>query len=391
MNNILDIIRNDEYIFKVSNQELNKINDTIFKLKNRYNSIIEFLYQEEKNSQKFDFEKMISLIFYEKKVIVDIVNDVLSFYKSELKDLECVFLSGSYARGTNKMSSDIDLHFFYKNGEYNFIYEEIICYIISRVVNKSRDCIDPTFILNFSKDYKQYVTNLMTDKKLNIYIFSNNRKIKYSYKNGKKRRFFLQYNNSRKMENLFNYLNEELNKDNLEWLHCFEIIYGQEKFNQNYNRLYEKEKCLIKNEYIQKRIKNLIIKIDKNHFYDEKKSISKIKHFYQSESFEIIYEYISIIRLILINKNYDVRFLNLYNIYLLLKFNSMGNIKIIEQVYKYMWELRRVTVYCHDNNVNYGLHTNDIINYDLTNLDNEWKKLKIKILNNLERCDFYYE
>ena len=81
----------------------------------------------------------------------------------------------------------------------------------------------------------------MDENKLNIILKYRNRWVKYSYKYGKKRRFYLQYMNSRNINKLFDFLSHELIRDNTEWCHCFEIIKGKNIFNEmsleNYNQI----------------------------------------------------------------------------------------------------------------------------------------------------------
>ena len=161
----------DNYVIDINEKDYKKMLKSIKKLKEKYNVEILKLYTIEKlNSKEFDFFKQRKFIEQHKQILLSIINDVLKIYKNEFNDLSVVFLSGSFARGTNKMSSDIDLHFFYKNDNYNYVYEEIVSYIISRVVNKSRDCIDPTFIFNIESENKAMITNKMNKNKLTIIL-----------------------------------------------------------------------------------------------------------------------------------------------------------------------------------------------------------------------------
>ena len=323
--------------------------------------------------------------------MINIINDVLKIYNEELNDLSVVFLSGSFARGTNKMSSDVDLHFFYKNDSYNYIYEEIICYIISRVINKSRDCIDPTFIFNIQSENKTMITSKMDKSKLRVILKYKNNEIKYSYKNGKKRRFYLQYTNTRDINKLFNYLNNETNKHNEEWCHCFEVIKGKNIFNNLYDKMYIQEQNLINNDYISNKINALkeTIKVGRRNIINN--SISQYKNYYQSKTFEWIYEYISIIRFILIKENRIVKYLNLLDIYDMIEEKSIINKNILIEIYKYMWNLEKLSVYCYENKINYGLHNDDIIDYSTKELDKNLELLKNQILNDLERLGGLYE
>lgn len=382
----------DTYIINISKKDYEKMQECIYNLTKKYDYIIKTFYEIEKNNTKeFEFNNQRKFITSHKKLLIDIINDVLKIYNEELNDLSVVFLSGSFARGTNKMSSDVDLHFFYKNDNYNYIYEEIISYIISRVINKSRDCIDPTFIFNIQSENKTMITSKMDKSKLRVILKYKNKEIKYSYKNGKKRRFYLQYTNTRDIKQLFNYLNNEVNKCNEEWCHCFEVIKGKKFFNKLYDKMYIQEQDLVNDDYISNKITTLkgTIKVSRRNIINN--FISQYKNYYQSKTFEWIYEYISIIRFILIKEKRIVKYLNLLDIYDMIEESSIINKDILIEIYKYMWNLEKLTVYCCENKINYGLHNDDVINYSTKELDKNLELLKNQILNDLERLGELYE
>lgn len=387
MADIKNFYMNNRFIINISKQDFEKIHVVINELVNRYDVIINNLLANEEIKGVFGFSKFKIDINNQRCLLKNILRDVLNFYKEELKNLKCVFLSGSYARGTNKMASDIDLHFFYKNGDYNYIYEEIICYIISKVIRKSRDCIDPTFIFNLSSKNKEIITKSMNLGLLKISLVSGKRVINYSYKYGKKRRFFLQYNNSRDINDLKSYLLEKLKKDNFEWVHCFDVIYGKDAFLEVYDQIYKEELKLIDINYIKMRVIKLVDDIKEFGSSVLDRNISVIKKHYQSYVFELVYEYISIVRLLLIYYGYEVKFINLFDIYDLIKEDERFDSEIIISFYEYMWNLRDLTVYCRCNNINYGLHNDEYINYDFSVLDSVLGKLKNNLLLELERME----
>ena len=381
----------DSYMININKKDYDKMQECIDNLRQKYNVIIDRNYQIEKeNIRDFDFNKQRKLILAHKKVLINVINDVLKIYNEELKDLDVVFLTGSFARGTNKMSSDIDLHFFYKNNNYNYIYEEIISYIISYVMNKTRDCIDPMCIFNMHSENKDMVTSKMNKNKLNIVLKYENKEIKYSYKYGKKRRFYLQYMNSRDINKLFDYLNNEMLLHNHEWCHCFEVIKGKDIFNKQYDKMYVQEEKRLNNDYIRNKIKLLQENIKNSRKNIMNNSISQYKKYYQSKTFEWIYEYISIIRFIMIKDNYRVKYLNLLEIYDLIDESLIINKSIFVEIYRYMWYVERLSVCCYESKINYGLHDDDMIVYSTKEIDNHLELLKKLILEDLERLGEIY-
>ena len=381
------------YSIELNEYQYKKMQNCIKTLKAKYDEKILELYEIEKmNSKEFDLHHQKEFILSHRQLLVNIINDVLLLYKDELENLDVAFLSGSFARGTNKMSSDIDLHFFYKTDNYNYVTEEIISYIISRIVNKSRDCIDPTFIFNIQTENKTMITNKMDKTKLNIILNYKNKQVKYSYKHGKKRRFYIQYYNTRNIKVLFNYLMNQMSDSNEEWCHCFDVIYGKDKFNHLYHKLFLEEIRKIDKKYIKDKILKLkeeLLLFENN---TKKEDISDYKKIYQSSEFKLIYEYASIIRLILmLENNNNVEYLNLLFMYDLICKTKMLNNQIFIKIYKYMWNLETLTIYCHDNNINYGLHNHEKIDYSTNELDYELNNLNKHMILDLERLGGIYE
>lgn len=385
MFNFDDIGQYDNYVIKLSNDDYKKMMGCIGILWERYARKIDNLRQLEKaNMEEFDFPRQRRLIKKHRDLLIGIIQDVLAFYKDELESLSLVFLSGSVARGTNKLASDIDLHFFYKEGKYNYIYEEVVCYIITRVIGKTRDSIDPTFIFNIQMDNKRFITEKMTRGNLNIMLGSDEEFVKYSYKEGKKRRFYLQYINRREVKLLFDYLKVELLKDNLEWVHCFEIVKGRELFEEFYEELYLKEVEQINKKFIVERKRKLRERLEKIRLDNSRKMISWVKRNYQSIVFEVIYEYVSIVRFRLIKENYEVKFLNLFDIYDIIKDDDLLE-GVFKEIYRYMWTLEKLTIYCRDKGIDYGLHNDQIIDYSLEELDGCWENLKRVMIEELRK------
>lgn len=382
----INITQYNKFVINLSANDYYKLKDSIKKMQDKYSQKIINLYQMEKdNADKFSLSRQKKFILCHKKILINLINDVIKLYEDEFYNLEVLFLSGSFARCTNKMSSDIDLHFFYTTNEYNYVYEEIVCYIISRVLGKSRDCIDPTFILNLNQENKNNITKKMSFDKLKISLKFRKKMINYSYNEGKKRRFYIQYSNSRNINDLFQYLKVKVMQDNYEWCHCFEIIKGNNKFNTLYNKLCMVEKSIINRSYILNRIILLIKKLQCLKLEVTDKSISQYKKNYQSKVFECIYEYISIIRFILIYKGDSCEYINLLNIYSNIKRKYFFNELIFKDIYEYMWHLEKFTLYCYERNINYGLHNFNIVNYNFDDINKSFKKIKINIIFDLER------
>lgn len=135
----------------------------------------------------------------------------------------------------------------------------------------------------------------------------------------------------------------------------------------------------------------MIEKIGKIYINERINKISNYKKIYQGIANEIIYSYISILRFILIEEGNDIRFINLFDIYNYSKLDNMLNTKLIDKIYKYMWELEKMTVFCYENRINYGLHNDEFIAYPITELNLSFNKIIKNIKRDLERIKLNYE
>ena len=383
----LNIINNEKVIINLSNNDISKINNIISIGKNKFAKKIEKLKKEELLSvQKYDFKINKKIVIKHKKLVFNIINFVIKKYKKEFKGLELVFLSCGFGRQTNKLESDLDLHFIYKTDEYKYEIEEIVCYIITQILEKNRDDIDPKLIINFDKLLKKECESLMTDNDLEIILKSEKEKITYQYLSSKKKKFFLQYNNSKKINDLEKYIlyNGILEK-NLPWAHSYSVIYGKKIFKKMYSKLYNIEKKLLTDNYYNNQIRILINELNSIDLDISEKNISIIKKNYQTNVFTSFYKYLNIVRLYYIKKGKNIRFLKIYELYDKVDDNFK---QIIDYILIYIWEIKKMSIYCSLNNISYSIHTNEFIKYyDLKKLDELFQLIKRKIIYSLKEME----
>ena len=383
----LNIINNEKVIINLSNNDISKINNIISIGKNKFAKKIDKLKKEELLSvQKYDFKINKKIVIKHKKLVFNIINFVIKKYKKEFKGLELVFLSCSFGRQTNKLESDLDLHFIYKTNEYKYEIEEIVCYIITQILEKNRDDIDPKLIINFDKLLKKECESLMTDNDLEIILKSEKEKITYQYLSSKKKKFFLQYNNSKKINDLEKYIlyNGILEK-NLPWAHSYSVIYGKKIFKKMYSKLYNIEKKLLTDNYYNNQIRILINELNSIDLDISEKNISIIKKNYQTNVFTSFYKYLNIVRLYYIKKGKNIRFLKIYELYDKVDDNFK---QIIDYILIYIWEIKKMSIYCSLNNISYSIHTNEFIKYyDLKKLDELFQLIKRKIIYSLKEME----
>ena len=74
----------DTYIINISKKDYEKMQECIYNLTKKYDYIIKTFYEIEKNNTKeFEFSNQRKLITSHKKLLIDIINDVLKIYNEE--------------------------------------------------------------------------------------------------------------------------------------------------------------------------------------------------------------------------------------------------------------------------------------------------------------------
>lgn len=375
--NINKINFNETVKINLSITDYRELTNNISYLQKKYKKNLDYLFNIDKNELKnYSFKEMLNHITKCKNIVISIINDVITLYQTKLEKLECVFISGSYARGTNKLASDLDLHFFYSAPLDDYLYEEIICFIVAKILRKRRDSIDPTFILNFH-DNKDKITKLMDNNILEIQLITKNEILNYTYSSAKKRRFYLQYLNSRNLSDLKEYLIEKIKMEDEEYTHCFDVIYGKKAFAKMYKQVFAEECKLITTNYIIQKIDSLINELQEQYELKSNK-ICDVKHYYQSHHFNIIFKYFSILRCILINDGKQIQYFNLLEI-----MSQYQQEDVFYEIYKYFWLVEKLSNYCIIQNIPYGLHNDNVLKYNFTELDIQWLLVVDKIKKDL--------
>lgn len=368
-------IHTNKLIIDITNEDYDKMIYIINTLENKYQEELKY-YQETK-------EKSLTNIHNHSKLIKKIINDVLKSYDIIKKYKVCVFLTGSFARITNKKNSDIDLHFAYPQiyKEELFKYEEIIYYIISQILNLKRSTIHSMLITRLSRDNINYLETNLDDKELTVTLKNQSKNITYKYSSNTKRRIYLQYGNNNSLEEIFKYLKYEVENNNKEWAHIFYVFTQKDIFNKYYNELYRYEIKILNNQKIIKRInriKEKISYINDSLLEIDKTNISQIKLIYQKKEFALINEYISLKRDLVLINNQEWKYINYYNNQKYLNKDTNFN-----DLLNYMYTIFELA---EPLGSNYSLHSNKIINIEnYQRLENSIKEINYKILTSIKK------
>ncbi len=346
---LLPSLKTNKLIISIDDSEYIKIITNIDRLKNIYLSELKKLYSQNRN---------IHMMHEHAKLVQMILKYIMELFPIMEEFGACAFLTGSFARCSCKLNSDLDFHIIYFK-EYNdesLKYEEIIYYMLSEILALGRNKIHPMLMTKMHPEISTYLENNLDDSDFDISIRSNNYEISYKVKANLKRRLYLQYCRNNTITNVNNYLKGEIAGENREWSHVICPITMKEQLNSQYEKLYKYEKSIITSDKILSRIiniKNKIAEIDRR--LNERKvlDISQFKDIYQKKEFDLINEYISLKRDICLFNNIDWLMINYYDNLAFLK-----NDLVFNKALEYMFFLFKMTEQLGNR---YSLHINEFV------------------------------
>ena len=165
----------NKLIINITENDYYNINNIVNKLKNKYKNELKTI-MDYKIRSLDTINEHCNLI---KKIIYDVIKefDVIKKYNV------CIFITGSFARGTNKKNSDIDFHFAFPQ-EYKremFKYEEMVYYIISSIVGLNRSNVHSMLVTRLSRENIDFLKGKLDNKNLVVNLHSNVGDIFYEY------------------------------------------------------------------------------------------------------------------------------------------------------------------------------------------------------------------
>lgn len=198
--------------------------------------------------------------------IIEMINKLGCIFKSMYNIDFCITLSGSLARNSNNLFSDIDINYLTTSSNYEDIIdvEDKINYILQEVLMfRGKDRLHSMVVylplINKKKisaiDNNEYILNF-PDGKIKVKCRENAEQLMYET-----------YNSTRSIYDVIDYFNKYDNKFNInEWTYCFKFV-----FNEEYLKIYRKyRKEYRKNNNIDIFVENLLNDISKDDNYLDK-------------------------------------------------------------------------------------------------------------------------
>ena len=314
-----------------------------------------------------------------KCLIIELINEFLK--KSEMEYY--IFLSGSLARETNTLYSDIDINYLVTNEEnQNKIIdiEDKINYILKNILEfRGKDRIHSMVVyipLISKKHLLSFENNKYPLSFINGVIYDQCRK-------NTEKLMFESYNSTRLLQDVLEYFNKFENEKSLnEWTYCFKLLTTNSNLNSYKRDEYRNDKNI--NYFIKALNKNII----KDNFYLKSTDLycknCTLNKIYKSNVLNNVYQYLAIIYRI------DSRITS-FNI---IEFENKCDIierKFYELFYKYLLSIQNLQLIL--NKMNIDLSSHSYLRLDLSTINDYYYSLcgKLNIINdlNMQKKELY--
>lgn len=373
-------VYNKEIInIRVTAKQFLNINGIIEKYKKDYSDrFLKLKRIEFDNLEKFNYNVERKLISDYNSLVKELLINLFEEFKIFKLFGVSVFITGSIARISNRLNSDVDIHFVYNNFFKHVIwkYEEMYFYIAAQILGLKRNNLHSVITTKLSKDKLNYFDNVINKKELTVRIINKNNFYEYKFFPTTKKRFFLQYDNNKSLKKISYYLCCEINGLNREWAHNIYILNNSKKNNIIIKKITMFENKIINRDKINNLIDVRIKSIRQNNDIDIN-NIKEIKKIFQQKTYCDIYNTLNIVRMVnnYINNEKDTLY-NLPKIFSSSLYKQVRNHKeITYDIYKYLWYIKRISIYCKINNIPYSIHKDGNVDIFFINDIVELKKV----------------
>ncbi len=281
-----------------------------------------------------NFDDSLNISNMHNNIIIELIKKILAYYPI-INDIKFgLFISNSFARGTNLIDSDFDLNFVYEKEDHNIglQIEEQISYALTQIVERYRDFVHDSIThrmrltpsdIEYIEDDKLIFINKWNDVNISYDITSGNEKMMLNYCFGK-----------RDIKSYIKYMSSYINENEInEWLYYQKIIFGNEYVSIIFKELIKKENAIIKLPSYKKTFNNLLNQTSlefKNQLIEfEEKDFTDMKYFkkyFKNITYNKIFTVIALIKKVNLFKNENLEYDDILN---------FSNNNLIEEKYKH--------------------------------------------------------
>lgn len=212
-----------------------------------YNSKISKIISDYENLvNNKNFNESLDISNKHKNIVIKLIKKILKYYPI-INDIKFgLFISNSFARGTNLIDSDVDLNFVYEkeSEDIGLQIEEQISYAITKIVGKYRDFVHDsiTHKMRLLPKEIEYIEN----EELIFIAKWNKKKIKYPITSGNEKLMLNYCYGKRDINSYIKYISSYIEEDTInEWVYYQKIIFGEKYVSKIFDELIKKEKAII--------------------------------------------------------------------------------------------------------------------------------------------------
>ena len=242
-----------------------------------------------------DFDKVFDIIKYHKNIVVDLIKKLIDKFDFDNQKIG-IYLSNSFARGTNLIDSDIDLNFMYEDFSEGKKYEELISHALFEITSKYRDFIHDSISHRLPRED----IDIEDDDEVIYEIIFSDGKIQDKITKGNEKLMLKLYNSYKDINSFTKYYTERINSYNIdEWLYFQTRIYSSPNYLDSlfsYICLLESSTAHLKfNVYktsLMKEISDTLKQLDAFNTND----MAEFKRFFKNVIYKYIYETLIILK-----------------------------------------------------------------------------------------------
>jgi len=248
---------------------------------------IDSMYEDLLSSK--DYTKSFLVIHKHKEIIIQLIRRLVS--KFPLQDLEMgIYLSNSFARGTNLIDSDIDLNFMYEDLEKGKVLEELISNALANILWKYRDFVHDSISHRMPTDNEE----ITKDDEVIYEMSLKGKVLENKITKGNERLMYRLYHSKKDLNSFIKYYTEQLNDNNLnEWIYFQNEIYSSPNYlSKLFSYIHETENHTVHlkfNEYREYLIGTLNFEVQRIFTLDIH-DIAAFKKYFKNTIYRYVYE-----------------------------------------------------------------------------------------------------
>ncbi len=270
--------------------------DIISELSKWYEEQIKYVHIEyEELLKSRNFNKVFDIMQCHRNIIVELIKKLVD--KFDLRNQKiAIYLSNSFAHGTNLIDSDIDLNFMYEDFPEGKKYEELISHALFKITSRYRDFIHDSISHRLAKND----TDIKNDDEVIFKIIFFDCKIQDKITKGNERLMFNLYNSYKDINSFAKYYTERINSSNIdEWIYFQTGIYSSPNYLDalfSYISLLETKTANLNfNDYKTSLIKAISETLKQVEDFDTN-DMAKFKNLFKNDIFKHIYETLIILK-----------------------------------------------------------------------------------------------